>query len=114
MKNNDDIFKYKNSNFVFDKKVVNVFINMIYRSIPGYDLITKMIGEISKNFIKENTNFYDLEASLLGSAIPVLKNNKEKKFNAIAIGNSLNVIEESKKIYSNYNLDNIKMLMFVI
>jgi tRNA (cmo5U34)-methyltransferase len=108
----DDIYKNLDSNigdFVFDKTVVDVFSNMINRSVPGYELILKMTGEMSKKFIQNNTRCYDFGCSLLGSTLSVIHQNKDnfdKKFDIIAIDNSEAMIEKAKKIYANYIKEN--------
>ena len=91
---------YKNSmteisDFVFDNKVAEIFPNMISRSVPGYEFIIKMTGEMSKKFVRENTNCYDLGCSLGASSISVLKNNQNKNFKMIAIDNSEAMIERA-------------------
>ncbi len=50
--------------FKFDEKVVNVFPDMIERSVPGYRAIINAIGLLAEKFYQENTRCYDLGCSL--------------------------------------------------
>lgn len=50
--------------FSFDQRVVNVFPDMISRSVPGYGSILSMIGELSAAYASSGTNIYDLGCSL--------------------------------------------------
>jgi tRNA (cmo5U34)-methyltransferase len=49
--------------FAFDKKVVEVFPDMIKRSVPGYATIISMIGNLSERYVKSGTRSYDLGCS---------------------------------------------------
>ncbi|BBM88118.1 carboxy-S-adenosyl-L-methionine synthase CmoA [Candidatus Uabimicrobium amorphum] len=50
--------------FRFDKEVVDVFDNMITRSVPGYLTIVQMISMMANNYVQPNTSIYDLGCSL--------------------------------------------------
>lgn len=50
--------------FKFDKKVVDVFPDMLKRSIPGYQAIIAQSGLLAARFAQSNTNLYDLGSSL--------------------------------------------------
>lgn len=52
------------SEFTFDKKVVDVFPDMIKRSVPGYQAIIAQTGLLAARFAQTNTNLYDLGSSL--------------------------------------------------
>lgn len=57
--------------FVFDDKVVDVFPDMIARSVPGYGSVLAMTAELSERFAKSGTNIYDLGCSLGASSLLV-------------------------------------------
>ncbi|MEM8736691.1 MAG: carboxy-S-adenosyl-L-methionine synthase CmoA [Planctomycetota bacterium] len=57
--------------FVFDDKVVEVFPDMIARSVPGYASIVGMTIELSKEYVRPDSNVYDLGCSLGAVALPV-------------------------------------------
>ena len=62
----DKIFKEKigkSSDFKFDAKVVNVFDDMVVRSVPFYLEIHRMITELSRDYALPGTNLYDLGCS---------------------------------------------------
>ncbi|MFN3189265.1 MAG: carboxy-S-adenosyl-L-methionine synthase CmoA [Aureliella sp.] len=60
--------------FVFDEKVVEVFPDMIARSVPGYASIVGMTVELAKEYVQPETNIYDLGCSLGAVALPVAGN----------------------------------------
>lgn len=50
--------------FEFDEKVVDVFPDMIARSVPGYASVLAMTAELAERFAKPGTRVYDLGCSL--------------------------------------------------
>jgi len=52
------------SAFVFDEAVVNVFPDMIKRSVPGYATIINMIGNLAERYAQADSYCYDLGCSL--------------------------------------------------
>lgn len=50
--------------FVFDDRVVNVFPDMINRSIPGYGTIVPMTGMLARRYAQPDSRLYDLGCSL--------------------------------------------------
>ncbi|WP_372371054.1 carboxy-S-adenosyl-L-methionine synthase CmoA [Candidatus Uabimicrobium sp. HlEnr_7] len=104
----DDIYHKPRKNvqrFCFDKEVVNVFDNMITRSVPGYQTIVQMISMMAEKYTQQNTCIYDLGCSL-GTVSDAIRS----KFDApiIAVDSSLEMIECAKKNLSSY--DNIEIL----
>ena len=62
----DKIFKTKiekSSDFRFDKSVVDVFDDMVLRSVPFYLEIQRMIAEISQEYARPGSSVYDLGCS---------------------------------------------------
>lgn len=53
----------KSSDFKFDKNVVNVFDDMVLRSVPFYLEFQRMITEIAKDYTQPGTSLYDLGCS---------------------------------------------------
>ncbi len=49
--------------FTFGPRVASVFDDMVSRSVPFYDEIQRMIGELAADFAVEGTNIYDLGCS---------------------------------------------------
>jgi len=59
--NQDRLFQSPaNGDFRFDGDTAAVFDDMIARSIPQYDEIQRMIGEIAADFARPQTNLFDL------------------------------------------------------
>lgn len=50
--------------FTFDESVVNVFPDMIKRSVPGYATIINMIGNLAERYAQQDSTCYDLGCSL--------------------------------------------------
>src|SRR5262245_40033111 len=66
MQEKDRIFSDKLtevSDFRFGEKVASVFDDMLDRSVPFYQEIQRMIGEMAADFAMEGTNCYDLGCS---------------------------------------------------
>src|SRR5690554_7074205 len=52
------------SDFAFDQTVVEVFPDMINRSVPGYQSILQGIGQFTKRYAQPHSTLYDLGCSL--------------------------------------------------
>lgn len=74
--------------FKFNKEVVDVFNDMVRRSVPGYELMLKIISLIARIYGKDNTNFYDLGASLGAVSLALNIACKHKNIKTFAIDNS--------------------------
>jgi len=62
----DEVFKDKResiTDFHFGEQVASVFDDMLARSVPFYQEIHRMIGEIASDFVVAGTNVYDLGCS---------------------------------------------------
>lgn len=59
------------SDFVFDAKVVEVFPDMINRSVPGYRSIVHGIGQLAKQFVQPHSRIYDLGCSLGAASLSI-------------------------------------------
>lgn len=58
--------------FTFDQSVVEVFPDMIARSVPGYASILSMIEQLTVRFARPGTQLYDLGCSL-GAATRLMR-----------------------------------------
>jgi tRNA (cmo5U34)-methyltransferase len=95
----DLIFSNKQSqikDFTFDAQVVEVFPDMITRSVPGYNTIIDTIGRLSQRFVTDNTNVYDLGCSLGAATLAMRKAIKAKHCNIIGVDNSSAMVERCK------------------
>ena len=62
----DEVFKdeiTKAFDFKFGEKVANVFDDMVNRSVPFYEEMQRMMGEIAADRVKPGTDVYDLGCS---------------------------------------------------
>jgi len=79
--------------FAFDAQVVEVFPDMISRSVPGYNTIIDTIGRLSQRFVQQDTLIYDLGCSLGAATLAMRKRIKNTKCKIIAVDNSPAMIE---------------------
>lgn len=93
------------SSFSFDHKVVEVFPDMIKRSVPGYTAIIEGIGQIAKKYVQPNTNIYDLGCSLGAATLAIRQSVNDSSCKIIAVDNSSAMIERCQLIQSGYNFD---------
>lgn len=84
------------NDFSFDAQVVEVFPDMISRSVPGYATIIDTIGRLSQKFVKDNTTVYDLGCSLGAATLAMRKGIKAEQCKIISIDNSSAMIERCK------------------
>jgi tRNA (cmo5U34)-methyltransferase len=67
MSRRDDLYRSRETrpgSFRFDEQVVDVFPDMIDRSVPGYSLIVPMIGQLARRYVQPGTTVHDLGCSL--------------------------------------------------
>lgn len=65
-KQQDEVFKHKHPttfDFSFNEKVASVFDDMVSRSIPFYNEMQRMVGELTKTHAQSGTKVYDLGCS---------------------------------------------------
>ncbi len=89
--------------FVFDEKVVDVFPDMINRSVPGYSTIINLIGIIAQQYTKADTNLYDLGCSLGAASLSMRHRLTEKGCQIISVDNAEAMIERLDKILQRDN-----------
>ncbi|WP_095499313.1 carboxy-S-adenosyl-L-methionine synthase CmoA [Paraferrimonas haliotis] len=95
-KGSDQIYANPQKNiadFSFDKKVVEVFPDMISRSVPGYGDIVQGIGNIAKQVVTSGSQVYDLGCSLGAATLAIRRQIEGKQAKIIAIDNSPSMVE---------------------
>lgn len=109
MSNKDTIFSTPQDSvkaFEFDHQVVEVFPDMINRSVPGYQTIIQSIGEMAHQFAQKDTNIYDLGCSLGAASLSIREKlepySDKPPCKIIAIDNSPAMVERCQLIHSNY------------
>ncbi|MDC0088471.1 carboxy-S-adenosyl-L-methionine synthase CmoA [Porticoccaceae bacterium] len=87
----DDLFATPLGNvprFAFDQAVVDVFPDMIQRSVPGYQTIINLCGELAARFVQADSNCYDLGCSLGASSLAIRQQIQQPGVSIIAVDNS--------------------------
>ena len=85
--------------FQFDESVVEVFPDMIARSVPGYASILSMIEQLSVRFIQPGSNIYDLGCSL-GAATMLMKQHAPQDCRIRAVDNSAAMVRRVRELLS--------------
>ena len=95
----DQIFEKKHDlvDFTFDQKVVEVFDDMVKRSVPGYQSMIESIGLMAKTFGQNNTNYYDLGASTGAVSLALGLNNPHQNTRIIAVDKSKQMSRKCEK-----------------
>ena len=68
----DQLFQQQQTHlvdFAFDEQVVNVFPDMIRRSVPGYETVISMLGVFAGRYVQPQSSVYDLGCSLGASTL---------------------------------------------
>ena len=82
--------------FTFDRSIVEVFPDMIQRSVPGYSTIVSSIGKIAEQFQQDDTTIYDLGCSLGASTIAMRKFVSASNCRIVGIDNSEAMVERCR------------------
>ncbi|WP_223670797.1 carboxy-S-adenosyl-L-methionine synthase CmoA [Kangiella shandongensis] len=91
--------------FRFDQKVVEVFPDMIKRSVPGYTTIIDGIGQLAKKYVQPNSRIYDLGCSLGAATLAIRQAITVPDCQIMAVDNSKAMIERCQSIQSGYNFE---------
>lgn len=92
------------ADFVFDDNVVNVFPDMIKRSVPGYETIIAMTGTLAEKYVIPGSRCYDLGSSLGASTLAVARNTRERNKSLVAVDNSPAMIRRCSQILEHLGL----------
>lgn len=95
----------KIGDFAFNEKVVNVFADMIQRSVPGYNSLNLLLPLIAKKFIQPRTSVYDLGCSLGEASINIARAIQYDDVKIIAVDNSQAMINRLTERLVELNLD---------
>ena len=84
--------------FRFDQQVVDVFPDMIKRSVPGYSTILSIIGQLSERYAQSGTHCYDLGCSL-GASLMVMRHRIiASDVKLIGIDNSASMLQRCQSV----------------
>jgi len=78
--------------FEFNETVANVFHDMISRSVPGYELLLRMIGLYADIFVQPGSRVFDLGCSLGEASLVIANQARGRDFEIIAVDNSAAMI----------------------
>lgn len=84
--------------FAFDQQVVDVFPDMIKRSVPGYATIINMIGNLASIYVNANTSAYDLGCSLGAATLAIRHGIRHEGCKIIGVDNSHAMIQRCQQI----------------
>lgn len=91
--------------FEFDEQVTRVFDDMISRSVPGYELLVRLIALYADIFVTANSQLYDLGCST-GVVSRVIAQQVENRSCSIhAVDNSPSMISKCRQTHASYNID---------
>lgn len=74
--------------FEFDESVVEVFSDMIARSVPGYTLTLPLIGLMAARYAQPHSNIYDLGCSLGAATFAIRDHLPSSDYQLIGVDNS--------------------------
>lgn len=86
------------SRFAFDQRVVDVFPDMIKRSVPGYATIINMIGNLAERYAQPNSNCYDLGCSLGAATLAMRHRIQAANCKIIGVDNSAAMIARCQQV----------------
>jgi tRNA (cmo5U34)-methyltransferase len=101
MPNKDNLFSEpldQIAPFRFDQSVVDVFPDMIKRSVPGYPTIIAMTGVLAARYAQPNTHLYDLGCSLGASILSMRQQPLPDGCKIIGIDNSPSMIKRCQSV----------------
>ena len=82
--------------FAFDEAVVDVFPDMIRRSVPGYETIVSLLGILGNRYAQADSNIYDLGCSLGASTLSLYQQIQASNVQFIGVDNASAMVEQCK------------------
>lgn len=84
--------------FEFDQQVARVFDDMIHRSVPGYDLLVRLIALYADVFVQEHSRVYDLGCSTGIVTRVIDQQTVDRACSIIAVDNSPAMIDRCRQL----------------
>ena len=97
--------------FRFDERVVDVFPDMIQRSVPGYATLISTIGVLAENYAQKDSHCYDRGSSLGAVTLSMRQRIKQQNCDIIAVDNSSAMIDRSKQLLDSDHSSTIPVTM---
>lgn len=91
--------------FTFDQKVVDVFPDMIKRSVPGYATILHMIGQIAEKYAQPKSACYDIGCSLGAGILAMRHRIRADGAYIVGIDNSEDMISKCAEVIAVDSFD---------
>lgn len=88
----------KVADFEFDQQVVDVFPDMIKRSVPGYATTISMIGDLSRRYAQSGSVCYDLGCSLGAATLAMRHNIQAADCKIIGVDNSEAMLKRCQQV----------------
>lgn len=94
--------------FSFDARVVDVFPDMIQRSVPGYATVVAISGVLAEHYVQPQTSIYDLGCSLGATTFAMATRMQavDRACNIIAVDNSQPMLDGLQVLLEKENFDN--------
>ena len=86
--------------FRFDQSVVEVFPDMIRRSVPGYETVIAMSGLLGRRYAQPGSRIYDLGCSLGASTLSICRQIEGIDCQIIGVDSSAAMIARCREIVS--------------
>lgn len=87
--------------FTFDEAVVDVFPDMIRRSVPGYETVVPITGLIAARHVPVAGLICDLGCSLGATTLAVLRQLGEQPARILAVDNSSHMLDRAKQLITD-------------
>lgn len=84
--------------FKFDEEVVQVFTDMIARSVPGYMLTLPLIGLLAGEYAQPHSNLYDLGCSLGAVSLSMRPNITAPGCKIVAVDSSAAMVSRCREV----------------
>jgi tRNA (cmo5U34)-methyltransferase len=91
--------------FEFDEQVTQVFDDMISRSVPGYEVLARLIALYADIFVTESSRVYDLGCSTGVISRVIAKQVKSRNCHIYAVDNSASMIKKCKQNHPDLKVD---------
>jgi tRNA (cmo5U34)-methyltransferase len=102
----DEVFKdtiKKSSDFKFSSKVARVFDDMVTRSVPFYEEMQRMIGELAADHYIDETSIYDLGCST-GATLIHMNESVPTHIPFIGIDDSPDMLEKCRQKLNEFEI----------
>ncbi|MFC0318725.1 MULTISPECIES: carboxy-S-adenosyl-L-methionine synthase CmoA [Olivibacter] len=110
----DKIFEEKKlggQDFKFGEKVVQVFDDMVSRSVPLYPEIQRMVAELAATYSMEGTDIYDMGCST-GTTFLALDPIVPESVSFVGIDNSQEMLDKCEQRFREKNIKRIYTLKY--